>query len=63
MVVCVPGANVEAALSESWINIGYGETFPSADGLFSSGIAPGKFIALLMDECRRISPGPTPMPV
>jgi len=63
MVVGAQSVNVEAALFEPWIAIGYGEIFPSADGQFSSGITPERFIAPPMAESRKISLGQMPMPV
>jgi len=58
-----PSANVEAALFETCRAIGYGVTFPSAGGLFSSGTSQERFFAPPMVESRKISPGPMPMRV
>jgi hypothetical protein len=62
MVACALNANVEAALFEAWIAIGYGVTFPSAGGLFSYGITPERFFVPPMVESKKISPGQMPTP-
>ncbi len=61
MAAYVPSVNVEVALSEPCVTIGYGVTFQSVGGLFSSGTIPERSNAKAMDGSRRIYPGPISM--
>jgi len=63
MVAYAPSANVVAASLEKWKVIEYGGTFPSVDGLFSSGIAQERLNAVAMAGYRKISPGLMLIPV
>ena len=61
MVAYAPGANNVVDSFEQWKAIGYGGTFPSVGGLFSSGTIPERSNAKAMDGSRRIYPGPISM--
>ncbi len=62
MVAYAPGANDVVDSFEKWKAIGYGGTFPSVGGLFSSGTVQEKLNVSAMAGSRKIFPGPMSMP-
>ena len=62
MVAYAPNANDVVGSFGKWKAIGYGGTFPSVGGLFSSGTAQERLNATAMDGYRKIFPGQMSMP-
>ncbi len=62
MVAYAPGANDVVDSFEKWKAIGYGRTFPSVGGLFSSGTVQERLNAAAMVEYRKIFLGRMSMP-